>query len=185
MVDVLGHLGMSLLWATPAWVLWGRRRAAAFLVPVLLASLSPDVDLYLAGVPHHGPTHTLLFVTAVAVVGGALLTGVVHLARRRQWWPGRRDWSMAPTETFAFLAAGLLVGGSSHVFTDMLSTSSTELPVNPFWPVIEKPFSVYLIQQFSAPLWNGGLLLLAVLIHAVLFAVSTASTDTVTRGYGK
>lgn len=184
MVDVLGHLGMSLLWATPAWFVWGDRRVAAFLVPVLLASLSPDVDLYLRGVPHHGPTHTIVFVAAVAAVGGALLTGVVRLVRRRVRWLESGDRSSL-LATYAFTTAGLLVGGLSHVFTDMLSTSSAELPVNPFWPVTEKPFSIYVIHEFSAPLWNGGLLLLALLIHAVLFTAHTVAFDAVKPGHSE
>lgn len=78
MVDVLGHVAMGLLWAVPAWFWWGRRVSLAFFGFVLLTVMVPDVDLYLPGVVHHGLTHTVLFVTLVALVGGALLTPRGH-----------------------------------------------------------------------------------------------------------
>lgn len=168
MVDILGHLGMALLWSTPAWLLWGRRGSVAFAGVVLLTALLPDVDLYLRGVPHHGPTHSIAFVGAVALVAGALITVIAVAAIRRVWWLQETEFPSAAS-LYVFFTSGLFVGGMSHVFTDMLSTSSFERPVNPFWPLFEKPFSVYVIHEFSAPIWNGGLLLVAFLIHAVLF----------------
>lgn len=171
MVDVLGHLGMALLWATPAWFFWHRRVSLAFILFVLLTSMFPDVDLYLPRVPHHGVTHTIVFVAGVALVGGALITIVVAPILRR-WWRRDENEPASRASIYVFVVGGLLVGGLSHVFTDMFSTSSAERTVEPFWPFFDKPFSFYVIEQYSAPFWNGGLLAFAVVVHVLIVALA-------------
>ena len=170
MVDVLGHLAIGLLWAIPAWFVWDRRVSAAFVAFVLLTSMVPDVDLYLPGVPHHGVTHTVVFVVAVSLVVGAIVASLATGTLRR-WW--RRDEGRVPSwsSLYAFVIGGLLVGGLSHLFGDMLATASFERTIEPFWPFLDKPVSIYLIQHYSAPLWNGGLLLVALAVHLVLLAL--------------
>ena len=176
MVDVLGHVAIGLLWAIPAWFVWDRRVSAAFVAFVLPTSLLPDVDLYIPGVPHHGVTHTVLFVVVVSVAGGAVVASLATGTLRR-WW--RRDEDRVPSWSalFAFVAGGLLVGGLSHLFGDMLSTASFERTIEPFWPLYAKPVSIYLIEHYSAPLWNGGLLLIALAIHAVLFVLAVTPIE--------
>lgn len=168
MVDVLGHFAMALIWSLPAWLLWDRRVSVAFVATVLSAAMIPDVDLYLPGVVHHGPTHTILFTFAVATVGSALLT--VAGGRTIARWTSRGENELtSPTRTFAFVASALFLGGLSHVFADMLATSARELRVEPFWPFFEKPFSIYVIHQFSDPTWNSRFLLVALLLHLAFY----------------
>jgi inner membrane protein len=169
MVDVLGHFAVSLLWAIPAWFAWERRRTLVFIGLVLLAAMVPDVDLYVPWLAHHGPTHTVLFVVTVGVVGGAVAT------RAAAWWPGRSGGSQGTRPTlYAFSTVAFLVGGLSHVFIDLLSNSAAGQPLDPFWPFFEKPFHLYVIHHFSAPVWNGFLLLGAITVHLFLFVLEPA-----------
>jgi hypothetical protein len=140
-----------------------------FLGFVLPAAMVPDVDLYVPWLAHHGPTHTILFVVAVGIVGGAVTTLVAT------WWSGWSGGSEAFRPTlYAFSTMAFLVGGLSHVFIDLLSNSQAGQPLNPFWPFFEKPFHLYAIHHFSAPIWNGFLLLGAITVHLVLFALDPA-----------
>ena len=168
MVDVLGHVAMGLLWATPAWFLWDGRVSVAFIGFVLLAVMLPDVDLYLPGVVHHGPTHTVLFVALIALLGGALAS-VVATPVLRRWWR-RTEYASAPrTWTYGFVASGLFLGGASHLFIDMLSAGTGGNPsLEPFWPVFATSFSIEFI-YYSSFRWNGGLLVAVLVVHAVLF----------------
>lgn len=168
MVDVLGHVAMGLLWAVVAWILWERRTSLAFIGLVLLTVVVPDVDLYLPGVVHHGVTHTVLFVSFIALLGGASAS-IVATPVLRRWWNRNGDDSVSRIAVFGFVVSGLLLGGLSHLFIDMLSAGSGgNPPLEPFWPVITKPFSIDFI-YYSSFRWNGGLLAVALLVHAVLF----------------
>ncbi|GAA5048903.1 hypothetical protein GCM10025751_21120 [Haladaptatus pallidirubidus] len=65
---------MALLFAGPAWIVWGRRGALGFTAFALVTAMLPDMDLPLRHVllvSHHGITHTLLFVGIVSILGGA------------------------------------------------------------------------------------------------------------------
>jgi hypothetical protein len=175
MVDVLGHLAMTLFATIPVWFIFSRRAALAFVGFALLAAMLPDIDLYLPWVAHHGVTHTLLFVGLVGVAGG----GVVALAAPdilRRWSPWAGEPAASRLLLFGFAVCGLVLGGTVHVVFDMLSTSSTGQVVRPFWPAFEKPFSVYVITTFSQPAWNSIPFAFAVLLHAALYRrVATAS----------
>jgi len=76
MVDVSGHFAMALLFAAPAWLVWGRRGSLTFAAFTLVTAMLPDTDLALRHVfptvHHHGVTHTVVFVTVASVVAGAI-----------------------------------------------------------------------------------------------------------------
>lgn len=163
MVDVLGHLAAGLLCSVPAWLYWREEVAFTFVAVVLSAVVAPDIDLYLPWVSHHGPTHTVLFATAVAVVGGAVFARFAPLFVRDEL---RDDLRRAvPLGLFGFAAAGLLIGGLSHVFLDSLSTSTAGNPIAPFWPLVKTKSSVNLLRHFSAPIWNGIPFALGLALH--------------------
>ena len=176
MVDVLGHIAMGLLWGAPAWFLWESRVSLAFIGFVLLTVMLPDIDIYLPWVVHHGVTHTILFVAVSAVLGGTLL-GVVTTPVLRRWWRRSEHEPVSRLSIYGFVVSGLFVGGSSHLFIDMLSAGAGgNPPLEPFWPVFAKPFSVDFI-YYSSFRWNGGLLVVALLLHVVLFSLEvTPST---------
>lgn len=168
MVDVMGHFAMALLFALPAWALWEGRVSLAFVGFAVSTAMLPDVDLVLQTVlpiEHHGVTHTVLFVTLVALLVGALVEygGKERLERH---WLRSRGYRLQPGTLFLFVFAGLLLGGYSHLFADMLSAPDIAAPVEPFWPFFEKPWSVNVI-WYNSPWWNRGLLTVAVLAHAV------------------
>ncbi|MFB6128947.1 MAG: metal-dependent hydrolase [Halorhabdus sp.] len=173
MVDVLGHVAIGLLAATPAWFLWDRRVSGAFVAFVLTTVMLPDVDLYVPGVAHHGVTHTVVFGVLVSLSGGAVLAmGATQTLSR--WWRRDEGRRVSWAGLYVFVAGGLLVGGLSHVFADMLSTAAVERPVEPFWPFFRKPFSLYAIQHYSAPVWNGALLVFATSLHLALYALDVS-----------
>ncbi|WP_435359886.1 metal-dependent hydrolase [Haloarchaeobius sp. DFWS5] len=166
MVDVLGHLGMAMLWAAPAWFVWERRVSAAFVGFALLTAMLPDTDLVLRQVlpvTHHGVTHTVVFVVAVALVVGPLLAIGLQRVLTRVWLRGSRR-RFTRLTLVGFVVAGLLVGGLSHLFADMLSAPDIAKPVQPFWPFFEKPWSVDVV-WYNAPWINSGLFAFAALLN--------------------
>lgn len=169
MVDVMGHLAMALLVAAPAWVLWDGRLSLAFVGLTLTTAMLPDADLYLQGVlpiTHHGVTHTVVFVTAVALVAGAVVEFGLRSWLERTWLASEgyavSDWAL-----FAFVAGAFVLGGCSHLVADMLSAPDIAAPVEPFWPVFEKPWSVDVL-YYDNPWWNRGLLAVATALHLAL-----------------
>ncbi|MBZ6496078.1 metal-dependent hydrolase [Natrinema longum] len=168
MVDVTGHLGMALLFAAPAWMVWGRRGSLAFTGFALVTAMLPDTDLVLQGylpVTHHGVTHTVLFVVLMSILAGVLaaryLTDWFNATRRI------RSSEIAGETVFVFATAGLIVGGLSHLFADVLSAPDIAAPLSPFWPVYSEAIIVDVI-YYDSPIWNFGLLAVAVGLHLVL-----------------
>lgn len=178
MVALAGHLGMALLFAVPAWFLWRRRPALAFVGLALSTATLPDVDLFLADVVptvhHHGVTHTVPFTVLVSVLGGAVLA--VSLAPRLH---RRVDFGeTSPRETlFVFATGAFLTGGLSHLFADTLSAPDIARPIEPFWPLYNEPISFDVV-HYDDPTVNVGLLLLGFAAHAALFVYSDARITT-------
>ncbi|WP_339102833.1 metal-dependent hydrolase [Haloterrigena salinisoli] len=168
MVDVTGHFGMALLFAAPAWMLWGRRGALGFTAFTLVTAMLPDVDLVLQGylpITHHGVTHTLLFVGVTSA-----LVGTVAARYLTDWFNDYRrirSTHITAETVFVFATAGLITGGVSHLFADVLSAPDIAAPLSPFWPVYSEPVIVDVI-YYDSPVWNFGLLAVAVGLHLVL-----------------
>ena len=169
MVDVLGHFAMAFLWSFPAWFRWDGRVSLAFIGLAVSTAMLPDVDLLLRelpiGVHHHGVTHTVLFVTAFAIVVGIAAAHVLAPLIER-WWIQSEGHAIPRHEVHVFVTGGLLVGGLSHIFADMLSAPDISQPVEPLWPFLNVPISFDLI-YYTAPAWNAGLLLVALALHLV------------------
>lgn len=168
MVDVTGHLAMALLFAAPAWLIWGRRAALGFTAFALVTAMLPDTDLVLRNylpVSHHGVTHTLLFVVLVSILVG------VFAARWLTAWLNSHRWirstEIAAETVFVFATTGLIVGGVSHLFADLLSAPDIAPPLKPLWPLYAEPIIIDVI-YYDSPLWNFGLIIVAVGLHLVL-----------------
>ena len=154
MVDVLGHLGMALIWLAPAWIfIDDRKTAAVFVFAGFWFGMLPDVDLYLsnwfAGIHHHGVFHTILVVTILAAVLGPILGWVLKSAGSDDDWFSDR--AEANAITLGFIA--VWVAGLSHLFADMLSAPDVATRIEPFWP-----------------LYNGSVVLLDVLWYTSFWA---------------
>lgn len=166
MVDVLGHLGMALVWAIPAWFLWESRVSAMFIGLVLVTAMLPDLDLVLRNflpIVHHGITHTVVFVGVVSLVAAGITEALLRPWLERQWVKSEH-YQISNWALFVFVAGAFLLGGLSHLFVDMLSAPDIAKPVEPFWPLFDKPWSIDLI-WYNSPWWNAGLLLVASLLH--------------------
>ena len=169
MVDVLGHFGMALLWAIPAWIIWDGRVSMVFIGLTLVTAMLPDADLVLRNffaVHHHGITHTVVFIVTVALIAGAIVELGFKSWFERAWLKSE-GYTISTGALFVFVAAGFMLGGFSHLFADMLSAPDIAQPIEPFWPLLDKPWSVD-VAYYTSPWWNAGLLTLALALHAVL-----------------
>ncbi|WP_408959319.1 metal-dependent hydrolase [Natrinema sp. 74] len=179
MVDIMGHIAMGLLWTVPVWFVWTERVSLAFIGFAVVAALLPDIDRWLQWlvprlVHHHGVVHTVAFVVASSVLGGAVVARALDGPIDR-WLESER---FDTTSLFVFAVAALLVGGLSHLFADMLSAPDVAQPIEPFWPVYEQVVSVDLL-WYNSPWWNVGLLTVAVFLHLTIAYTS----DTADHSY--
>ncbi|WP_458189707.1 metal-dependent hydrolase [Haladaptatus sp. NG-WS-4] len=178
MVDVSGHFAMALLFAAPAWIVWGRRGALGFTGFALVTAMLPDVDLVLRElfpVTHHGVTHTLLFVALVSVLTGLVASRWLTTRFNAHRWI--RSTEITAETVFVFATAGLLTGGISHIFADLLSAPDIAAPLSPFWPVFDQTVIIDVI-YYKSVVWNFGLLAVAVALHLVLTRYESYPLDT-------
>ena len=166
MVDVLGHLGMALIWLVPAWYFVDQRKTAALFVAVgFWFGLLPDMDLYLSnwftGIHHHGVFHTVLVVTLLAVVIGPLV-GVVfrRIGENSEWFSAR---AQEHATGIGFIA--VWIPGISHLFADMLSAPDVSTRIEPLWPIVKG--QIVLLDVFWYTSWwaTWGLLVLGVAVN--------------------
>jgi inner membrane protein len=134
-----GHLGVSLLVFAPFGVLLVRagHPELAYLsgLVMLWLCMLPDVDQRLPGVPHRGPTHSLLFAALVGVVFAA--AGAVVGARTGLAYP------------FGLGAFGFLLG-SLTVLAHLLADSLTPAGVNYLWPLSARTYTVSVTRADNA-----------------------------------
>ncbi|WP_380677062.1 metal-dependent hydrolase [Salinigranum sp. GCM10025319] len=173
MVDITGHLAFGLLFTLVAWFVWDDRASVAFVGLAAVASLLPDIDLWLtklfpAQVHHHGVTHTVLFVTVASLVGGAVLVGL--FGRRLDRWIESERFDRS--SLFAFSSMALLVGSLSHLVADMLSAPDISTPIEPFWPFFDKPWAVDVV-WYNAAWINLWFFAAMVVLHLVLAYLTT------------
>lgn len=169
MVDLIGHVGMALLWLAPAWYfLDDRRTTLTFLAASVWFGLSPDADLvfadYVGTVYHHGMFHTVVAVTLVAAVLGPVVGRILKRTVGGTKWFSER----ASHDAVAVGTIGLWVAGLSHLFGDMLSMDDVAPAVKPFWPVYDGRIVIEVFWYESlAATW--GLLAAGVAVNAALW----------------
>ncbi|WP_247003622.1 metal-dependent hydrolase [Halosolutus gelatinilyticus] len=171
MVEPIGHVAAALLFAVPAWFLWGRRPAVTFAALTQMTALLPDVDVHLQRyfahplLQHHGVTHTVPFVLIVGVIFGVgaayWLTPVLNANRLIH------SDSIAPSTTFVFTTASFWAGGLSHIFVDLLS-AAPDAAIAPFWPLYRGDIVLQIVAYDSTPV-NLGLIAAAIVLHAGLY----------------
>lgn len=173
-MELPGHVGVALLVYAPFAAIAirsGRSRQAWLGMAVVLAlAMSPDVDLYLAGVPHRGLTHTVL--AAIAVGGSvALLAAVARLLRSRGSGAASAFGSTAGASRFGATVGGL--GVLSHLVGDVI----TPMGIRPFLPVSGTTYTLSLVyaadQRANVALLVAGI---AVFATAVSLARSPVPT---------
>lgn len=162
---------MGLLWAVPAWFVWDARASAAFIGLVGPASLLLDIDLWIERVApsivhHHGVTHTAVFVLLVSIGAAAIVAVLFTRTLLHRRGSDRFD----TRDVFVFVFGAFLLGGLSHLFTDMLSAPDIAQPIEPFWPFIDKAWSIDVI-WYNTLLWNLGCLTAVLLLHLLIVYV--------------
>lgn len=168
MVDAIGHVAMALLLSAPAWVRWDGRVSLVFVGYALLTAMVPDVDLLVPGLAHNGPTHSVTFVAAVALIGGAVLAVAAEPILTRWWFEDERRLPARST-LYAFSAGALLVGGLSHLLADVLATAPAGQALAPLWPFLDSQLSVNVLAWFDDPAWTLSFLVIVVAAHVGLF----------------
>lgn len=168
MVDVLGHLGMALLWLAPVWYFVDHGKTAALLVAGgFWFGMLPDVDLVLskwfAGIHHHGVFHTVLAVAVFAVVLGPLVGWTFARIGERTGWFAER----ARERATAIGVITVFVTGLSHVFADMLSAPDASTRIEPFWPVVKGPVVLMDVLWYQSWWATWGLFALGVAANVV------------------
>lgn len=163
-----GHYGVALLASAPVASLLGPTAGPAFSLVAVATSMLPDWDTRMASVRHRGPTHTVAFAVAVAVVAGLLATA---------GWPVVR--AVAPavtnapaTEAGPFVAAGTFLGVASHLLADALNPGYGTNAMRPLWPASGRVIRLG-IARVDSPAWNWGLFVAGSL--AQVAALSLAS----------
>ena len=166
----LGHVGMALLFVAPAALLLDRKRWYPPVAALALATaLLPDVDGKIPFSHHHGGPHTLLFAVSVSLAVGLALAfvsaNVLWLVRRIDGVPAFR-----PRSAFALGFGGAFAGLASHLFADLLMIPIGDNPVEPFWPVSNRPVALGLMHP-GDPAWNYGLLIAGIVTQVLLFVL--------------
>lgn len=181
MVDVVGHLGMALIWLAVAWLVFDRAKTAMTFVGVgFWFGLLPDSDLYLRRifetVKHHGVIHTVLVVTIIAAVLGPLIGWIFKQTLGDTQW-------LSPSAVENRLSFGFLmvwIAGLSHLFADMLSAPDISEPIEPLWPIYQQSLGLDVV-WYSNPWVNWGLLFFGIGLNVALHQwkrnSSTDSTD--------
>lgn len=165
-MELPGHLGVALLVYAPVASLAirrGRSRQAWLgLVGVLALGVSPDVDLYLAGVPHRGVTHSVL---AAAVAAGVVALLACLLRPRGMG------------STVGAARSGAAVGGLG-VLSHLLGDVITPMGIRPFLPLSDTTYTLSLVYA-ADPRANAALLVAGVAVYTS--AVSLARIPAPTR----
>ena len=170
MVDVLGHLGMALIWLAPGWYFIDRpKTGVTFVVASVWFGMLPDVDLVLSNyfqtIHHHGVFHTIVVVTLLAAALGPILGWVVAKA------VGDTEW-FSPEATHDAVAIGVIgvwVAGLSHLVADMLSAPDISSRIEPLWPLYDGPIVLVDVLWYQSFWATWALLIAGVAVNAVLW----------------
>jgi hypothetical protein len=179
MVDVLGHLGMALLWLAPSWLfIDDLRTTVTYITASFWFGMLPDVDLVLSridGIHHHGVFHTVLFAAATAVTVGPLFGLTLRkLVGDTDWFSDR-----ASQHAVGLGVVAVFVTGIAHIFADMLSAPDASTRIEPLWPLVKGPL-VYMDVLYYKSFWATIALFLAGLAANAVFWY--ASRDRGVRG---
>ncbi len=180
MVDVLGHLGMALLWLAPVWYFVDHRRTAALIVAGgFWFGMLPDVDLLLSawvpGIHHHGVLHTVLAATVFAVVLGPLVGLVFTRIGERTdatWFA-----TQAQERAMGIGVITVFVTAVAHVFADMLSAPDVSTRIEPLWPVVKGPVVIMDVLWYQSWWATWGLAVLGVTVNAAAWYLTDGPAE--------
>ncbi|MFC6756787.1 MULTISPECIES: metal-dependent hydrolase [Haloarcula] len=180
MVDVLGHLGMALLWLAPVWYFVDHRRTAALVVAGgFWFGMLPDIDLPLSvwvpGIHHHGVLHTVLAATAFAVLLGPLV-GLVF-ARIGERTDPTWFYAAAQERATGIGVITVFVTGVAHVFADMLSAPDVSTRIEPLWPVVKGPVVMMDVLWYQSWWATWGLFVLGVTVNVAAWYLTDGPAE--------
>lgn len=170
MVDVLGHLGMALIWLSPAWLILDDEKTTAVFVGLgFWFGMLPDVDLVLKTiiptVKHHGVFHTIFAAFAFATVLGPIVGAILKRVL------GDTDW-LSPevkAKPYRFGFVMILVAAHAHVFADILSAPDISEAIEPFWPLMHGSVGIDVV-WYNNPYANWGFFLGGIALNVAFWA---------------
>jgi membrane-bound metal-dependent hydrolase YbcI (DUF457 family) len=158
-----GHIGLALLFAAPAWLVFEEFKAGlAFSSLAALTGMFPDLDIYVMRyvfVEHHGLMHSLTFLVPAALVLGGVVAGG-YLAVRSSDHP-------SAAAVYGFVTVALFTGMLAHMAGDVLTSPDIAPPIKPLYPIIDSRF-VLDAAFVKSNLWNLGPLALGLLVQGTL-----------------
>ncbi|ADJ13887.1 metal-dependent hydrolase [Halalkalicoccus jeotgali] len=170
MVDVLGHLGMALIWLAPVWFFTDTPKTALAIVSTgFWFGMLPDVDLVISnqivGIHHHGVFHTVLAVAIFAAIIGPLWGLVVKKLLGGTTW-------FSPDAQKRATAIGVIVvfvTGLAHLFADILSAPDVSTRIEPLWPIHKGPIAFIDVLWYQSVWATWALFLTGLVINGVLW----------------
>ena len=169
MVDVVGHLGMALIWLASVWfVIASKKTAVTFVGVGFWFGMLPDIDLYLrritGTIKHHGVVHTVLAVSIIALVIGPIVGWLLKRTIGGSEWfvPEAAD----RATPFGFMM--VWIAGLSHIFADILSAPDVSEAIEPLWPLYQQSLGIDLV-WYNNSWFNWGLFLLGLGLNAAFY----------------
>ncbi|MFC6872337.1 metal-dependent hydrolase [Halobellus marinus] len=136
-----GHFGVSLLVFSPiAFVLVAVEQIGLALVVggvMVWLSMLPDLDHRVPGIPHRGPTHSLLFAALV----GAVFAGLGIALKSAGM--GSESFAVGIAGGLSLAVLGFAVGSIS-VVAHLLGDALTPAGVNFLWPLSSRTYTLSL-----------------------------------------
>ena len=144
-----GHYGMVLLlYSFVGYVLLSRQhdnRAVVGTILVVLLTMLPDWDSYVAWLPHRGPTHTVWFALLVGLIVGTIAMLVSF----------RRHPDLRAAKSLGRWSGGL---ATFSVLTHLLADMLNPMGIQPLYPILDFRVTLDLVSA-GDPVANFGLLL--------------------------
>lgn len=160
----IGHIGISLLLASPFAFLFGVFIAPHWTVITFGAAFItghvPDIDQRLP-LNHRGFTHTVLFAALVSGVLSGIVTIVLSLRRNTSVIDvGVLHALLGNIGVLTLVFLGFMLGFIGHLVGDIL-TEAYDYTVTPFWPFSNQEY-VLGWTTADSKIWNWGLLVLGI-----------------------
>lgn len=168
----IGHVGGALVMTAIVVTMLDDAAVLWFTAVTVLASVLPDIDLYLPYVSHQGVIHTYPVMFLVSITGGVVATGVAA-AFSGGGNTGSERVSENPMLTFVLATGAMILGTFTHITLDAVAYRETFTgpPVEPLWPLTGWVPRINIFPP-HAPMWNYGFFIVGVVLWLVAAGVA-------------
>lgn len=144
-----GHTGITLLIGSGILVFWGPLYGIAATGLMLQVTMLPDIDQRLVDVRHRGPTHTIAFAFAVAIMTASAVAYPIELCHELLL----QRWSLSvgtlpSLDIWMFVSVTLFLAQVGHILGDILTVGGG-YKIRPLWPLSTRPVALGIWQSDS------------------------------------